>query len=45
MGNTQILIAYLILNKRKIVQVETVKYMRFAAENEGDFKFHSAYKN
>lgn len=45
MGNTQILIAYLILNKRKIVQVETVKYMRFAAENGGDFKFHSAYKN
>lgn len=35
MVSTQI--PYLSLNTRKIIQVETIKYMRFAVEYEGDF--------
>lgn len=35
---------FLILNKRKIILVETIKYMRLAVENE-DFIFHFVHKN
>lgn len=35
----------LILNKRKIILVETIKYVRLAFGNEGDFEFHFVHKN